>query len=99
MSIELRCAAIVFTVTLLGRTAAAQDCSIKFDSTCPDATPECGATFSGGSSCIIAGLALCYDTGALAYQVGPGQKVDIALSQPIESLTSFLPTRAVDLAP
>ena len=60
---------LLASISGLARGAAAQQCTIDFDGTCPDAAAECGATFNGGVGCVRAGLGLCYDTGSRAYRV------------------------------
>ncbi len=64
-------------------------CTITFDPPlCPDTTPICGATFSGGS-CAFAGLPFCYDTGSLSYESTPGNPVTIDLADDLNSLLVF----------
>ena len=46
------------------------NCTITFDDTCPDVTPECGATFVGGDSCVVEGVGNCYSSGIYSYKVG-----------------------------
>ena len=66
------------------------DCQIDFDSgCCPDATPECGASFSGGNSCVVAGLPFCYDTGIFGYEVLPAQTLTISFSGDVVKLDVF----------
>ncbi len=90
MSVTLRSATILSFVMFSSGLALAQDCTIDFDGgSCPDTGTICGADFSGGSSCVVAGLGNCYDTGNAAYQVDSGETVTIVLSQPLESLDVF----------
>ncbi len=65
------------------------DCQINFDATCPNVTPECGASFSGGNSCAVAGLPFCYDTGVFSYQVLPTQTLTISFSGDVVKLDLF----------
>jgi hypothetical protein len=67
----------------------AQDCTITFDATCPDVTPECNAAFAGGGSCQVAGMPFCYDTGLFAYEVTDGAPLTITLSHGISELDVF----------
>ena len=62
------------------------------DATCPDQTPVCGATFSGGGGCTIAGLLFCYDTGSFSYESTPGNPVTINLADDLNSLLVFFAT-------
>jgi len=89
MHITIRSAALMLPAIFFSGLASAQDCTIDFDSSCPDVTTICNADFSGGSSCVVAGLGNCYDTGDRGYQVGLGETVVIVLSQPLESLDVF----------
>ncbi len=68
------------------------NCTTTFDATCPDQTPVCGATFSGGSGCEIAGLPFCYDTGSFSYESTPGNPVTINLAGDLNSLLVFFAT-------
>lgn len=68
------------------------NCTINFDldvGTCPDVTPECGATFSGGDGCQVIGVANCYSTGAFSYQVAEGESLTITLSGDLVGLSIF----------
>ena len=51
---------------------ALPDCNIDFDlPPCPDAATVCGASFSGGSSCLFEGLLFCYSSGLFSYKITP----------------------------
>ncbi len=89
MPIALRSAILLLSSMFFAGLAVAQDCTIEFDAACPDAKTICSADFSGGSSCVVAGLGNCYDTGNRAYRVASNETVDIVLSQPLSSLDVF----------
>ncbi len=65
------------------------NCTINFDDTCPDVTPECGATLSGGDGCNIIGEESCYSSGFFSYQVGQAGNLTITLSDELTSLSVF----------
>ena len=65
------------------------NCTINFDDTCPDVSPECGATFSGGDGCNVIGKANCYSSGVFSYQVGQRGSLTITLSDDLTSLSVF----------
>ena len=50
-------------------TGALPTCTEAMDASCPSSSQPCGATFTGGGGCIVAGLGNCYDTGVRAYEV------------------------------
>ncbi len=88
---------VVFGTTLLSaaRIARAEcgntlPCPIFFDDSCPDAQEECGASFEGGGSCIIAGKFFCYTSGLFGYLVNPILPVTIHLSGDLVELEVFL---------
>ncbi len=66
------------------------ECTIDFElPPCPDAAPVCGASFSGGSSCLFEGLKFCYSSGFFAYKVTPAAPLTITLSGNLTSLELF----------
>ncbi|MCH8851835.1 MAG: hypothetical protein IID41_04205 [Planctomycetes bacterium] len=70
------------------------NCTIDFevpdpDDTCPDDTPECGATFVGGDGCDVIGELMCYSSGFYSYQVAEGGALTITLSDDLNSLSVF----------
>ena len=52
-------------------------------------TPECGASFSGGNTCVVAGLPFCYDTGSFGYEELPAQTMTISFSGDVVKLDVF----------
>ena len=84
----------VMVLAILSQTSSVQaqlpECTITFDTTCPNAGAECGATFSGGTGCIFAGLGLCYDTGLKSYGVSSVSPLTISLSDDLNSLEVFI---------
>ena len=70
-------------------TEGLADCTINFDGSCPDASALCGALFTGGGGCVLAGLPFCYDTGSFAYEAGPGNLFTIDLSGDLLRLEVF----------
>ncbi len=67
-----------------------QPCTINFEGTCPNTTPECNASFSGGVGCISIGLAFCYSSGLRAYRVSnTSLPLTVNLSTGIEEITVF----------
>ncbi|MFQ5512745.1 MAG: hypothetical protein ACE5EO_12975, partial [Candidatus Krumholzibacteriia bacterium] len=68
---------------------AFSQCTILFDATCPNAAPECGASFTGGGGCLIAGLPNCYDSGLVSYQVTSALPVTVTLTPAIDAITVF----------
>jgi hypothetical protein len=79
---------LAFTL-VLAPGIQAQTCTIDFDTTCPTTVAECGATFSGGQGCVVAGLANCYDTGTRAYRLNSPGTLTIALDPPIAAINVF----------
>ncbi len=79
----------LFCTWIMAGAVWAQECTIDFDASCPDVTPECNATFTGGGSCLIAGLPFCYDTGLFAYEVTDAAPLTITLSHGITELDVF----------
>ena len=73
------------------------NCTINFDDTCPDVSPECGATFSGGDGCNVIGEANCYSTGAFSYQVAQGGGLTITLSDDLNSVSVFFAHQVIDV--
>ncbi len=71
-------------------TETLANCTVTFDGApnCPDPTPVCGATFSGGG-CEFANLPFCYDTGIFSYESTPGNPVTINLDGDLNSLLVF----------
>ena len=73
-------------------TAQLANCTEDFDGSCPNSSPQCGATFASslpGDTCIFAGLPNCYSSGLRAYRVSPGQFVTITLSGDLFALRVF----------
>jgi hypothetical protein len=69
--------------------AALPACIIDFETGCPDAGAQCGASFAGGTGCRIAGLPFCYSTGVFAYEIGPAATTTITLDGDLWSLDVF----------
>ncbi len=65
------------------------NCNIEFDDSCPDASPECGATFSGGESCVVEGLGDCYSSGNFGFKVTPAAPLTITLAGDLVGLRVF----------
>ncbi len=65
------------------------ECTITFDTGCPNQMPQCGASFAGGNGCIVAGLPFCYDTGLFGYEVSAGDLLTITLEGDLNSLDVF----------
>ncbi len=59
------------------------NCTIHFDSGCPDATAECGATFSGGGGCTSLGVGSCYASGIFAYSVPDSDDLTISFDDDV----------------
>ena len=72
------------------------NCTITFDDTCPDVTPECGATFVGGDGCQVIGVPNCYSSGIFSYQVGQGGSLTITLSDDLNSVSVFFAHQVAD---
>lgn len=68
-------------------------CTIGFDIGCPDATAQCGATFSGGNGCVSIGVGSCYSSGAFSYEVDSGQTTTIDLAGDLVELDVFFAGR------
>jgi cysteine-rich repeat protein len=66
------------------------DCNIDFESTCPDLAPQCGADFTGGSSCQVIGVLNCYSSGLFSFAVDPLAPLTITLNGDLNSLSVFL---------
>jgi hypothetical protein len=49
------------------------------DPNCPDDSPRCAVSFSGGDDCVTEGKGFCYDSGANGYKVLDGQTVTITV--------------------
>jgi len=64
-------------------------CTIDFEVGCPDTSPQCGASFAGGTGCRIAGLPFCYSTGVFGYEIGPGDVTTITLDGELLTLDVF----------
>ena len=73
----------------LGR--ALPDCTIDFElPPCPDAAAVCGASFSGGSSCLFEGLLFCYSSGLFSYKITPATSLmTITLADDLNKLELF----------
>ncbi len=65
------------------------DCTIDFETTCPDMAPECGASFSGGGTCAFIGQGNCYSSGLRSYSVTPAAPLTITLSGELTGLDVF----------
>ncbi len=79
---------------ILGSTGAAlagqlPDCTIDFEAECPDAAPICGASFSGGNSCVFKGLESCYSSGLFSYKITSASPLTITLSADLITLDVF----------
>jgi hypothetical protein len=68
-------------------------CAIDFDSSCPNAGAQCGATFAGGNGCVSIGVGSCYSSGAFSYELDPGETVSIELGGDLNSLDVFFAAR------
>jgi hypothetical protein len=64
-------------------------CTEAMDASCPDSSPSCGGTFTGGGSCFVAGLGACYDTGLRGYAVTNLSPVEINFSADVTTMTVF----------
>ena len=65
-------------------------CPIDFEGACPNAPGGvCGATFIGGSGCVVDGLGLCYSSGFFSYRVDDANPLTIALSDDLIELEMF----------
>ncbi len=72
----------------LGRSLP--DCIIDFElPPCPDAAAVCGASFSGGSSCLFEGLFFCYSSGLFSYKITPATPLTITLDDDLNRLELF----------
>jgi cysteine-rich repeat protein len=60
------------------------DCTVSFDTSCPNAAPVCGASFSGGAGCVNTGS--CAQTPPRAYEVYSGPPLTITLSGDLNRL-------------
>ncbi len=64
-------------------------CTIDMDTTCPNVTPMCGASFSGGAGCFFEGKLGCYASGLKSYKVQSGQTLTLDLSPGIMGIEVF----------
>jgi len=64
-------------------------CTETMDSSCPDGTQVCGATFTGGGGCFVAGLGNCYDTGLRSYEVTSATPLEITFNADVNALDAF----------
>jgi|GEM_PF-2960446 len=64
-------------------------CTIDMDTSCPDLSPMCGASFSGGAGCFFEGKPGCYASGLKSYKVQSGQTLTIDLSPGIRGIDVF----------
>jgi hypothetical protein len=69
--------------------ACGQVCTINFDSGCPNATAQCGASFTGGLGCIVAGLPNCYASGSRSYRADANNPVTITIPSGILEIEVF----------
>ena len=79
----------VWIDTFIVNANAAATCTENMDVTCPDAAPACGATFSGGNSCLVEGLGNCYSTGLFSYKVTQATPVTIDFSADVNEIETF----------
>ncbi len=79
----------VIALLLHATSGFAQTCTINFDGVCPNSSSLCGATFSGGLGCVVAGLPFCYDTGSRAYRANGGNPVTAAVPNGISAIVVF----------
>lgn len=79
MRIATRFSFTLLFVVLVSSTGYTQTCRIDFDSSCPTAVAECGATFAGGLGCIFAGLRDCYANGSRSYRADANNPVTITI--------------------
>lgn len=64
-------------------------CTIDFDELCPDAGTVCATRVSGGSGCVVDGLAFCYESGMFSYRVDAGDKAQFSLRRPVDQVEVF----------
>ena len=81
--------ATAFLILAFFAGPASAQCTIDFEGTCPDATPECGATFVGGASCQSIGIPNCYHTGSFSYRMNQAEPVTIELEEPIGDIVVY----------
>lgn len=89
MRIALRLLIAHVLIALAGGTAYGQVCTIDFDSACPNATPQCGVTFTGGLGCIVAGLPNCYASGSFSFRADANNPVTITIPSGILEIETF----------
>ena len=69
------------------------NCTINFEtpaSTCPNNTPQCGASFAGGGGCRVIFVPFCYSSGSFSYEVTPASPLTITLGGDLNKLSVFL---------
>lgn len=54
-------------------------CTIDFDTVCPDTARVCRTRVRGGSGCVIDGLPFCYDSGSFSYRVDAGDRAEFVI--------------------
>ncbi len=64
-------------------------CVENMDATCPNVSPLCGATFSGGSGCATVGIGNCYDTGIASYLATAASPLTILFDGGVSTLDVF----------
>ncbi len=65
------------------------ECTITFDTMCPNTEQVCRANFKGGVGCVIENQLFCYDTGTFSYKVDPDQRLRIGLAGDLNELVVF----------
>ena len=71
----------------------AQPCTIGFEGTCPNSTPECAATFNGGLGCQTANATFCCSSGVRSYLVDANSPLTITLSSSVVEVDVFFAHR------
>lgn len=83
-------ALVIATFSAITRADLLPECTIDCDGpSCPNVSPECGATFDGGMGCLFENLPNCYSTGLRAYKVTPTASLTITLDGDAISLDLF----------
>ncbi len=90
---------IGFTLVLSGAVLAApleelgdegvNQCTIDFDTICPDTSPACNTKARGGSGCVVDGLPFCYDSGMFSYRINAGDKAEFVVRLPVDEIEVF----------
>ena len=81
--------AATFTPQASGGDCPLAECTLEFDNACPDIEELCGATFVGGTGCVVDFLPFCYSSGEFSYRIDPGLDLTILLSGDVLELEVF----------